>query len=268
MRVIPGKTGTVYLIGAGPGDPELLTIRGLRALRRSEVVVYDRLVDPVLLDEAPPGAERIFVGKRGGHYSFPQSEIHQLMIRSARSGKNVARLKGGDPFLFGRGGEEVLALTEAGIPYEVIPGVSSALAVPAAAGIPVTHRGLATSVSIVTGHGRGDEPIDWGRLARASDTLVVLMPLANLRTIVSQLVLHGRALSTPAAVIQDGTRPGQRQVISTLREIASEVEIAGIESPATLVVGEVVELAQVSSRMKKEGWPDLECGSRASALRK
>lgn len=245
MRMLRGRCGRVTLVGAGPGDPELLTLKGLRALQAAEVVVYDRLIAPCLLGEAPTDAERVYVGKRGGHYCFPQEQINQLLVERARRGLNVVRLKGGDPFLFGRGGEEVSYLKDHGIPCEVIPGVSSALAAPAAAGISVTRRGTASTVAIVSGHQAQDpgNPVNWSCLAGATDTLVVLMPLSNLRSIINQLVVNGRSLTTPAAVIQSATTAQQRTVVGTLRDIAAEVEREALSSPALLVVGEVARMA-------------------------
>ncbi len=249
MRMVSGRIGRVCLVGAGPGDPDLITVKGLRALRSAQVVVYDRLVAARLLDEAPPEAERIHVGKRGGHYSFPQEQIHRLLAERARRGLDVVRLKGGDPFLFGRGGEEVHYLREQGIPCEVIPGVSSALAAPAAAGIPVTHRGTASSVAIVSGHQMNDpeNPLDWSGLACGADTLVIMMPIGNLRSIVSRLIVHGRSFTTPAAVIESATTPQQRVAVATLREIVPLVEQMGLGSPALLVVGEVVRMARTET---------------------
>ncbi len=265
MQVVGGRSGRVYLVGAGPGDPELITIRGLRLLRRAEVVVYDRLVDPRLLEEAPASAERIFVGKKGGHYLTSQARINELLIRHASAGREVVRLKGGDPFLFGRGAEEASALLAAGIPFEIVPGVSSAFAVPASAGIPVTHRGVASSVAVVTGH-QADEGgrVDWSRLATAVDTLVVLMPLTQLRAITARLILHGRSLQTPAALIESGTQPGQRRLLSTLRDLASDAEREGIQSPAVLVVGDVVSFGHLFPGLEV---PPRREGSRESGVR-
>ncbi|MDR7415368.1 MAG: uroporphyrinogen-III C-methyltransferase [Armatimonadota bacterium] len=235
--------GKVYLVGAGPGDPELITVRGLRVLRRSEVVVYDRLVHPCLVEEAPPEAERIFVGKDAPGHHLPQEEINRLLIERARAGLWVVRLKGGDPFVFGRGGEEVEALRAAGVPYEVIPGVTAAVAVPAAAGIPVTHRAYASAFAVVTGHEcDGPSDLDWGALARVP-TLVVLMGLRRLGRVVDRLLGHGADAGVPAAVISRGTLPGQRVVVGRLEEIVRKVEEARLEPPATLVVGEVVRLS-------------------------
>ena len=241
------------LVGAGPGDPELLTLKGARCLQTADVVVYDRLVGLRLLDLAPAVAERIPVGKKGGHYSVPQVRINQLLANRAAQGKRVVRLKGGDPFLLGRGGEEALYLAERNIPFEIVPGVSSALAVPASAGIPLTHRNLSSSISIVSGHqvSAPDCPVRWNHLARGSDTLVVLMPIQNLRYITSQLVLHGCSLDTPAALIEAGTLEHQRNVVATLRTIVSASSRAGIQSPALLVVGKVVALAEVLDGLRK-----------------
>lgn len=246
MELLKSGKGKVFLVGAGPGDPELITLKGARILRQADVVVYDRLVHRDLLDMSPSSAERISVAKKGGHYSFPQQQIHQLLVQKARQGLQVVRLKGGDPFLFGRGGEEALYLLEHGVPFEVVPGITSALAAPASAGVPATHRGFASSVAFVTGHQADatSDPVDWRVLATAVDTLVVLMPVKNLRWIVSQLVLHGRSLDTPAAMIQWGTREEQRQVFSDLKNIVSAAHRESIQSPAVLVVGRVVEVGQ------------------------
>jgi uroporphyrin-III C-methyltransferase len=237
--------GCVYLVGAGPGDPGLLTVRGLTLLRRAEVVVYDRLVNPDLLDEAPPAARRIFVGKRAGGPCRSQAEIDALLIAQARLGRRVVRLKGGDPFVFGRGGEEALALAEAGVPFEVVPGVSAALAVPASAGIPVTHRGLGSSFAVVTGHEdatKGREAVDWARLATAVDTLVILMAARSLRRIAAELVGHGRAPDTPVALIRWGTTAAQEEVVTTLGDVVTRPDAAALEPPVVVVIGEVVRL--------------------------
>jgi uroporphyrin-III C-methyltransferase len=231
----------VVLVGAGPGDPELITLRGLRWLRQAEVVVFDALVAPALLEEAPPGALQIFVGKVPGRHCVPQSATTALLLHHAERGRLVVRLKGGDPFVFGRGGEEALACARAGVAVEVVPGVSSAMAAPAAAGIPVTHRGLASSFAVVTGHedpAKGRAAVDWSRLAGAVDTLVVLMGVAALPRIAAELVAAGRSPATPAAVVAAATTRTQHVVRGTLADIAARA--AGIASPATLVVGEVV----------------------------
>jgi uroporphyrin-III C-methyltransferase len=236
-------SGSVWLVGAGPGDPELITVRGLRCLRRADAVIYDRLVSPELLDEAQPGAEKIFVGKEAGSCLWRQEEINALLISLAREGRTVVRLKGGDPFVFGRGGEEALACRAAGVPCEVVPGVTSATSVPALAGIPVTHRAVAGSFAVVTGHCMSHDRMDWEALARL-DTLVVLMGLARLPEIAALLCAAGRAPGTPAAVISRGTLPDERVVVGTLEDIAERAAAAGLEAPATLVVGEVVRLRE------------------------
>lgn len=235
--------GKVYLVGAGPGDPGLLTVRGLELIRSAEVIVYDRLVNPELLEEARAAALRIFAGKESGLHSLPQDEINALMIAHARRGLRVVRLKGGDPFVFGRGGEEAQALAAAGIPFEVVPGVSSAISVPAYAGIPLTHRQLSSSFAVITGHEAckdGAKTIDWARLATAVDTLVILMGLKNLPRIVSQLVAHGRSPETPAALIRWGTTEKQQVVDGTLSDIVDKARLLG--PPVVIVVGNVVEL--------------------------
>ena len=237
--------GRVYLVGAGPGDPGLMTVRGLEALRRADVVVYDRLVNPLLLDEAPMTARRIFAGKHAGAHCLPQSRINALLIDEAREGHVVVRLKGGDPFVFGRGGEEALALDDAGIPFEVVPGVSAAVAVPAYAGIPVTHRGLGSSFAVVTGHedpDKGAPTVDWGRLATAVDTLVVLMGVKSLPRIVAELIAHGRSPATPVALIRWGTTEAQETVIGTLSDIVTHAARARLEPPVLTVIGDVVRL--------------------------
>jgi uroporphyrinogen III methyltransferase/synthase len=238
-------TGGVALVGAGPGDPGLMTVRGLAILRKAQVVVYDRLIDPRLLDEAPPRALRVFVGKASGAHTLPQAEINALLVAHARRGQRVVRLKGGDPFVFGRGGEEAEALAAAGIPFEVVPGVSSAVAAPAAAGIPVTHRAVASSFAVVTGHEddrKSFSRVDWTRLATAVDTLVILMGLENLPRIARALQKAGRAAETPAAVIERGATTGQRVVVGRLDTITMRVAAAGVRSPAVIVVGDVVAL--------------------------
>jgi uroporphyrin-III C-methyltransferase len=235
-------TGTVHLVGAGPGDPELITVRGLDRLRRADVVAYDRLVGQDLLAHAAPWAELIFVGKESGRHCMPQAEITRLLIDRARRGLDVVRLKGGDPFVFGRGGEEALALLEAGIAVEVVPGVSAALAVPAAAGIPLTHRGLASSFAVVTGHDEAGAGGPAGGWASGADTLVLLMAVHNLRALAASAIEGGRPPSTPVAVIRWGTTPQQEILIGTLADIADRA--AGMEPPAVVVIGAVVNLAR------------------------
>lgn len=236
---------SVYLVGAGPGDPGLITRRGLQLLRACEVLLYDRLVAPALLAEAPEEAERIFVGKTPGSASPPQASIDALIVNHARAGRRVVRLKGGDPFVFGRGADEGQALAAAGIPFEIVPGVSAAVAVPAYAGVPVTHGGIASSFAVVTAQASGSRPEADERfqaLARGADTLVMLMGVAALEDTVRRLRSAGRADDEPVALIERGTTPEQRTIVATL---ATAVEVARreeIESPTTIVVGEVVRL--------------------------
>jgi uroporphyrin-III C-methyltransferase len=236
----------VALVGAGPGDPELLTVRGLALLRRAEVVVYDRLVDPRLLDEAPVDAQRIFVGKASGAHVLSQARINALLIAHARRGRRVVRLKGGDPFVFGRGGEEAEALTAAGVPFEVVPGVSAAVAVPAYAGIPVTHRGVSSSFAVVTGH--EDEgkaaSVDWARLARAVDTLVILMGARSLPRIADELLAGGRRPDTPVALVRWGTTDAQVTLVGRLGEMATLATAVDLAPPVVIVVGDVVGLRE------------------------
>lgn len=241
------KPGKVYLIGAGPGDPGLITVRGLECLRTADVVVYDHLVDESLLESARKDAQLIYTGKQQSHHTLPQEEMNSLLVSLAREGKVVARLKGGDPFVLGRGGEEAEALAAAGIPFEVVPGVTAAVAVPAYAGIPLTHRRLASSFAVITGHeapDKGQPTIDWERVAGGADTLVFLMGVSNLEAICRQLAEHGRPASTPAAVIRWGTYPRQETVTGTLSDIAERAREASMAPPAVLVVGEVVNLRE------------------------
>jgi uroporphyrin-III C-methyltransferase len=238
------RLGKVYLVGAGPGDPGLLTVRGLELLRRAQVIVFDELVNPVLLEEASARAVRIFVGKRAGRHCIVQSEINQALIDHARLGYEVLRLKGGDPFVFGRGGEEAEALAEAVVPFEIVSGVSSAVAVPAYAGIPLTHRNYSSSFAVVTGHKaqKQQAPGEWSKLAAAVDTLVILMGLKNLAQITAELLTHGLAPETSIAVIGRGTTKDQETITGTVADIMDKA--AGIESPAVIVIGRVVELQQ------------------------
>ena len=244
-RPATSAPGRVYLVGAGPGDPGLLTVKGKQCLEGSDVVIYDALVDKRLLDHSRPGALLIYAGKREGHHSRPQEEINALLVQYARLGLAVTRLKGGDPFVFGRGGEEALALVEAGIPFEVVPGVSAGLAVPAYAGIPITHRHYAAAVTFVTGHERTDQDssrVRWEELGPDHGTLVFFMGVRNLEEIAAKLVAHGRAPETPAAVIEWGTTERQVTVTAPLAAIARRAREAGIGPPALVVVGEVVSL--------------------------
>jgi len=241
------KRGKVYLVGAGPGDPALITVKGLECLRKADVVIYDRLIDDSLLEEASPDAEKIYVGKGRGCHAMEQKEINLLIVSKAREGKAVARLKGGDPFVLGRGGEEAEILTANHVPFELVPGISSAYAVPAYAGIPVTHRGLASSFTVITGHEdpeKGKSSISWDKLSTGSDTLVFLMGMANLAQIVKQLVQNGRSPSTTVAVISQGTSPKQRTIIGTLEDIVGKAKTENFEPPSVIVVGEVVGLRE------------------------
>jgi uroporphyrin-III C-methyltransferase len=237
-------TGTVYIVGAGPGNPDLITVRGLTCLREADVVLHDRLIDLHLLEEAKPAAEIIRVAKEAGEENIQQDHIHWLMIQKAREGKDVCRLKGGDPFVFGRGGEEALALSEAGIPFEVVPGVSSALAVPAFAGIPVTHREHAHAFMVIAGSRSHDlNSAEWraaAALAGAGGTVVVLMGLSRVEAIASSLIGHGCPAATPAAVISKGTYLIQDCRAGTLQDIAGRID--GLISPAIIIIGNAVSL--------------------------
>src|SRR5919202_1888980 len=225
--------GVVSLVGAGPGDPELMTLRAVQRLQAADVVVHDRLVAPAILDFAASSAERVDVGKTPGGGGASQAQINALLVDLGRQGRRVVRLKGGDPFVFGRGGEEALALARAGVPFEVVPGVSSALAAPAAAGIPVTHRGLSPSVTIVNGHDADQH--DWSALARSAGTLVFLMAVEHLELIAERLMSSGRSVAEPAAVVQWATTPRQRVVAAPLSDIAAEARAAGLAAPAGVV---------------------------------
>ncbi|HLZ68361.1 MAG TPA: uroporphyrinogen-III C-methyltransferase [Dehalococcoidia bacterium] len=239
--------GKVWLVGGGPGDPGLLTLRGAEVLAAADVVLYDRLAGERLLEHARSDADLIFVGKAPGRHALTQAEINAELVRLARAGKRVVRLKGGDPFVFGRGGEEAEALAEARLPFEIVPGVSSAIAGPAYAGIPVTHRGAAASFAVVTGHEDPEKAkgqVDWRKLTTAADTLVVLMGVGNLEPICAQVLAGGRAPETPAALIEWATTPRQRCLVSTLAELPRAAAAAGIGSPAIVVIGEAVRLRE------------------------
>jgi len=241
------RLGKVYLVGAGPGDPGLLTIKGKECLEQADVVLYDYLANPALLRHAPDQAERIYVGRRGrGHYQ-DQAEINRLLIERAKAGQVVVRLKGGDPFVFGRGGEEAEAVAAAGVAFEIVPGVTAAVAVPAYAGIPVTHRTLASTVTFVTGHedpSKQTTVMDWPKLAATSGTLVFMMGMKTLPMIVRRLMEEGRSPVTPVAAVRWGTRADQHTVIGTLQDIVVKAEQARLEPPTVIVVGEVVQLRQ------------------------
>ncbi len=235
--------GTVYLVGAGPGDPELLTLKAHRLLQQCDALVYDSLVPKALLDLVPEACERHFVGKRRGHHSVPQPSTNAVLVDLASRCRLIVRLKGGDPFLFGRGGEEAAHLAAHGVPVQVVPGVTAGIAAPAYAGIPVTHRRAGSSVTFVTGHeeiDKGRPGVNWRGLAQASDGLVIYMGLHNLRRIAEELMAGGLAPDTPAAVIQQGTVRGQQQLITVLGELADRAEERGLASPSIVVLGEVV----------------------------
>ena len=239
--------GKVYLVGAGPGDPGLLTLRAHALLTTADCVVYDYLVNPELLHLAPAPAERFYVGKQGGQKCISQAEINQLLIAKAREHRSVVRLKGGDPFIFGRGGEEALALTEAGITWEVVPGVSSALGATAYAGIPLTFRGVSSSVAFITAHedpAKEQAVLPWEQLATGADTLVVFMGLARIHTLVETLLAQGRSAATPVAVIRWGTYEHQEVYTSDLQNIAAVLAQHQVKPPALIVIGEVVRLRE------------------------
>jgi uroporphyrinogen III methyltransferase/synthase len=240
-------TGHVALVGAGPGDPGLITAKGLRLLRAADVIIYDHLADRALLREARAGTELIDVGKSAGRHTLSQEGINALLVAHGQAGRRVVRLKGGDPFVFGRGGEEAEALIAAKVSWEVVPGITSAIAVPAYAGIPVTHRDHTATFAVVTGHEdptKGESTVDWAKLATGAGTLVLLMGMGNLAAIAEQLVLHGRSPRTPVAVVRWGTTPRQETVTGTLADIARRARAAGITPPAVIVVGTVVGLRE------------------------
>jgi uroporphyrin-III C-methyltransferase len=238
------------LVGAGPGDPKLITVRGAEVLGLANVVVYDRLVSPALLDLAPSTAERIYAGKEPGRSAMRQPEIDALLVERARRGGTVVRLKGGDPFVFGRGGEEVLACARAGVAFEVVPGITSAIAAPALAGIPVTHRGVAQSFAVVTGSTAHGDDVDLARVATSTDTLVVLMAAGKLAETCAELIAAGRATTEPAAIVQWAGTPEQRTIVGTLEDLPTLATAARIGPPATLVVGGVVALAGATAQVE------------------
>ena len=240
-------TGIVHLVGAGPGDPGLLTVRAVELLGAADVVLYDRLIPPEALAHARPGAELVYVGKEGEGPQFPQDDTHRLLLEHARAGRRVVRLKGGDPFVFGRGGEEALVLEQAGIPFEVVPGVTAGVAAPAYAGIPVTHRDVASGVAFITGHEDPSKPesaIDWQALARFPGTLVFYMGVRGLPRIAERLVAEGRPPDEPVAVVERGTLPGQRTLLATLADVAERAAAERIRPPAITLVGEVARLRE------------------------
>ncbi len=240
------RSGKVFLVGAGPGDPDLLTVKAARLLRDADVVVIDHLVSPQVLALIGPQAERIHAGKQRNHHTLKQHEINALLVSLAQQGRQVVRLKGGDPFVFGRGGEEMQELVAAGIDFEVVPGITAACGVSAYAGIPLTHRDFAQCCTFVTGHLKdGSAELDWAGLARPRQTVVIYMGLTALGQICEKLIEHGLPPDHPAAVVQRGTTSAQRVVTGTLADLARRVEAAGLESPALTIVGEVVKLREM-----------------------
>ncbi|MEK4230397.1 uroporphyrinogen-III C-methyltransferase [Solibacillus sp. FSL H8-0538] len=248
--------GKVYIVGAGPGDPNLITLKGLKCIQEADVILYDRLVNKELLEYAKPDAELIFVGKLPNYHGVIQDRIHQLLVLHGRQGKVVTRLKGGDPFVFGRGAEEAEVLAEAKIPFEIVPGITSGIAAPAYAGIPVTHRDHASSFAIVTGHMREgkDDSIKWDALANGIDTLAIYMGVGNLPYICAQLTNHGRDKSTPVALIHWGTTAAQQTVTGTLETIVQIVKNEKIQNPSMIVVGEVVKVRDKIQWFEKQSY--------------
>lgn len=243
MKPVPAQPGWVYLVGAGPGDPELLTLKAARLIAEADVLVYDNLVSQAVLALARPDAERMYAGKERGNHSLPQEEINELLVRLARSGKRVVRLKGGDPYIFGRGGEEVETLHADGIDFEVVPGITAAAGVAAYAGIPLTHRKHAHACVFVTGHLQdGSMNLDWPGLARRRQTVVIYMGLSGLPLLCASLIEHGLPADWPAAIVQHGTQPSQRTITGTLATLPALAAAAKLRAPTLIIVGEVVRL--------------------------
>ncbi|MDE2041948.1 MAG: uroporphyrinogen-III C-methyltransferase [Alphaproteobacteria bacterium] len=251
--------GEVWLVGAGPGDPDLLTLKAVRMMREAEVVLFDNLVEPQILELLNPLAERIYVGKRRGNHSVPQPEIGALLVEHARRGKNVLRLKGGDPFIFGRGGEEIEHLAEAGVPFQVCPGITAAIGCAAYAGIPLTHRDYAQSCVFITAQDReGQIELDWANLVRADRTLAVYMGLSCLSDLTKRLMVAGVAPEMPAAIIDNGTRPQQRVVTGTVANLADKVSAAGLKGPTIIIIGDVVRLREKLDWLIEQAQQSLE----------
>lgn len=251
--------GKVYLVGAGPGDPDLITVKGLRYLQQADVILYDRLVNQELLNFAKESAIFIYCGKRPHAHTMKQETIHHFLVKYAKKGLQVVRLKGGDPFVFGRGGEEALACAKNQIPFEVIPGITAGIGASAYAGIPVTHRSLSKSFAFITGHGEGDIVAEqqWAHLAKGVDTICVYMGVSHLSSITENLINHGKSPKTPIAIIHWGTLPEQRIVVGTLDTIEIKVKNAHISNPSMIVIGEVVRLSEELNWFNKEFDPFL-----------
>jgi uroporphyrin-III C-methyltransferase len=246
--------GKVYLVGAGPGDPKLLTVKAVELLKTADVVIYDRLgVGEEVLSIVPAKTEKIFVGKRTGLHEIPQDQITNIIIQKAKQGGKIVRLKGGDPFIFGRGGEEAEALVLEGIEFEIVPGVSSSIAAPMYAGIPLTHRDYASSVAIITGHRAGDaeKPVDWVKIANSIDTIVILMGVESLEGIVKKLLDGGISSKKPVAIVESGTLPQQRALISTLGTVIKECQAKQIKPPSVIIIGDVATLGRKLAWFKK-----------------
>jgi uroporphyrin-III C-methyltransferase len=249
--------GKVYIVGAGPGDPDLLTIKGLRCIQNADIILYDRLVNKSLLDEAKPNATLVYCGKLPNNHTMKQEEINHLLVKYGKEGKTVTRLKGGDPFIFGRGAEEAEALAKSGIPFEIVPGITAGIAAPAYAGIPITHRELGSSFAVVTGHGsQGKSNVDWGSLSKGIDTLMIYMGIGNLPNICDELLNHGKKVDTPVALIHWGTTTEQKTVTGTLSTIVEIVKNEKIENPSMIVIGEVVRLREKIAWFKE--WNPVE----------
>jgi uroporphyrin-III C-methyltransferase len=251
--------GKVFLVGAGPGDPDLITVKGLRCLQKADVILYDRLVNPELLEHAKEGAQLVYCGKLPNYHTMKQETINHFIVKYAKKGNQVVRLKGGDPFVFGRGGEEAEECMKHGVPFEIIPGITAGIAAPAYAGIPVTHRTLSKSFAFITGHQAGDTAADhqWSHLAKAVDTICVYMGVSHLSTITNQLIQHGKSPHTPIALIHWGTLSDQKTVVGTLDTIQAKVRTSGITNPSMMIIGDVVRLREKLNWFEDEFLPQL-----------